>query len=149
MPGHDAVLFDVDDTLIDTRSAFAAAIAAVRRTFLPHVAVEREVEMRNIARRSRDSVSGFEVSRPNPNARLYVRAFGETPTHFSRDDVMRATLRAARVMLVAPPPHSDWQEATLDAFRALTPAERAALAAHNREMLALIERVEVESQKSA
>ena len=46
--------------------------------------VEREVEMRNIARRSRDSVSGFEVSRPNPNARLYVRAFGETPTHFPR-----------------------------------------------------------------
>lgn len=111
--------------------------------------LEREVELRNVARSSRDSVSGFEISRPNPNARIYVRVFGETPTYFSRDDVMRATLRAARVILISPPPHADWQEATLDAFRLLAPAERAALAKHNREMLELIARVETKSAQSA
>ncbi|QAY71665.1 HAD family hydrolase [Xylanimonas protaetiae] len=41
----DAVLFDVDDTLVDTRGAFAAAVGAVRRAFLPHVPPEREPEL--------------------------------------------------------------------------------------------------------
>lgn len=37
----DAVLFDVDDTLVDTRAAFTAAVEAVRQAFLPHVGPER------------------------------------------------------------------------------------------------------------
>lgn len=41
----DGVLFDVDDTVIDTAGAFGAAVAAVRRAFMPHVPVEREAEM--------------------------------------------------------------------------------------------------------
>ncbi|WP_245993368.1 HAD family hydrolase [Xylanimonas allomyrinae] len=41
----EAVLFDVDDTLVDTRAAFADAVGAVRRTFLPQVPAEREPEM--------------------------------------------------------------------------------------------------------
>lgn len=35
------LLFDVDDTLLDTSAAFAAAVAAVTRRFLPHVPAER------------------------------------------------------------------------------------------------------------
>ncbi|GAB2476611.1 HAD family hydrolase [Xylanimonas ulmi] len=41
----DAVLFDIDDTLVDTRGAFAEAVAAVRRAFLPHVPATREPEL--------------------------------------------------------------------------------------------------------
>jgi putative hydrolase of the HAD superfamily len=41
----DGILFDVDDTLVDTKGAFAAALAAVRLEYLPHVPPEREPEI--------------------------------------------------------------------------------------------------------
>ena len=37
----DGVLFDIDDTLVDTRGAFGAALADVARTYLPHLGPER------------------------------------------------------------------------------------------------------------
>lgn len=43
-PEVKGVLFDIDDTLVDTRGAFAAAIAAAATEFLPHVEVERHAE---------------------------------------------------------------------------------------------------------
>jgi putative hydrolase of the HAD superfamily len=39
------VLFDIDDTLVDTRSAFAHALAAVARRYLPDVGPERDLEV--------------------------------------------------------------------------------------------------------
>ena len=41
----DGVLFDVDDTLVDTRGAFAHALAAVADAYLPAGAAERVDEM--------------------------------------------------------------------------------------------------------
>ena len=41
----DGILFDVDDTLVDTKGAFALALAAVRAEYLPHVPAEREPEI--------------------------------------------------------------------------------------------------------
>ena len=41
----DGILFDVDDTLVDTKGAFALALAAVRAVYLPHVPPEREPEI--------------------------------------------------------------------------------------------------------
>lgn len=41
----DGVLFDIDDTLVDTRSAFASALAAVAERYLPHVAQERHADL--------------------------------------------------------------------------------------------------------
>ena len=41
----DGVLFDVDDTVIDTAGAFGEAVAAVRRAFIPDLPAEREPEM--------------------------------------------------------------------------------------------------------
>jgi putative hydrolase of the HAD superfamily len=41
----DGILFDVDDTLVDTKRAFAQALAAVRAEHLPHVPPEREPEI--------------------------------------------------------------------------------------------------------
>lgn len=40
-----AVLFDLDDTLVDTTAAFAAAVAAMAAEFLPHLPPERYPEV--------------------------------------------------------------------------------------------------------
>jgi putative hydrolase of the HAD superfamily len=47
----DAVLLDIDDTLVDTRSAFFAAVRAVAQTWLSHLADDRydDVALRWIA----------------------------------------------------------------------------------------------------
>ena len=45
MRAVDGVLFDVDDTLVDTRGAFAVALADVARRYLPHVPEERHGEV--------------------------------------------------------------------------------------------------------
>lgn len=41
----DGVLFDIDDTLVDTRSAFATGLAAAAAQYLPHVAPDRYDEI--------------------------------------------------------------------------------------------------------
>ena len=41
----DGVLFDVDDTLVDTRGAFAKALTAVAVEYLPHVPADRYGEI--------------------------------------------------------------------------------------------------------
>jgi putative hydrolase of the HAD superfamily len=41
----DGVLFDIDDTLVDTRGAFAEALAAVAAAHLPHVDQDRYAEL--------------------------------------------------------------------------------------------------------
>jgi putative hydrolase of the HAD superfamily len=45
VPLVDGVLFDVDDTLVDTHGAFAQALAAVSRTWLPELDPARDVEV--------------------------------------------------------------------------------------------------------
>lgn len=44
-PAVDGVLFDVDDTLVDTHGAFAAALAAVSRAWLPGLDPARDPEV--------------------------------------------------------------------------------------------------------
>ncbi len=41
----DGVLFDIDDTLVDTRGAFGVALAAVAERYLPDVTVDRHPEV--------------------------------------------------------------------------------------------------------
>jgi putative hydrolase of the HAD superfamily len=41
----DGVLFDIDDTLVDTRGAFGAALAATAERYLPDVTVDRHPEV--------------------------------------------------------------------------------------------------------
>lgn len=41
----DGILFDVDDTLVDTKGAFARALEAVRAEHLPHVPAARDPEI--------------------------------------------------------------------------------------------------------
>ncbi|GEN78459.1 HAD family hydrolase [Actinotalea fermentans] len=44
-PLVDGVLFDIDDTLVDTQQAFAAALADVARRYLPHLDEQRHPEV--------------------------------------------------------------------------------------------------------
>lgn len=41
----DGVLFDIDDTLVDTRAAFAAALAAVSAVYLPHLRDDQHADV--------------------------------------------------------------------------------------------------------
>ena len=41
----DGVLFDIDDTLVDTKGAFAVALDAVREAYLPHLPTAGTVEL--------------------------------------------------------------------------------------------------------
>ncbi len=41
----DGVLFDIDDTLVDTRGAFTSALARTARHYLPHLGPERHHEV--------------------------------------------------------------------------------------------------------
>jgi len=117
----------------------------------PIVAVlEREVETRLLARNGDPTLTGYEIIRPNPAARLYVRGFKTEPQYLRPDVLMRATLRMARLILLLPAKEKEqWEAATLAAFRVLGPAERAALARHLRDMLALVERTDTEATARA
>jgi hypothetical protein len=111
-------------------------------------ALEHEVDLR-VLTLARDAVVGIEQLRPNPKARVYIRVMGgrDDLPDLTRDEIMRATLRGARIMATALAPSPDvFEQATLDAFRALSPAERTAIGEHNRQMLALLERAEREDQ---
>jgi putative hydrolase of the HAD superfamily len=44
-PRVDGVLFDIDDTLVDTRAAFAAALSATCATYLPHLPADRHADV--------------------------------------------------------------------------------------------------------
>ncbi|GGC12539.1 HAD family hydrolase [Cellulomonas carbonis] len=46
----DGVLFDVDDTLVDTRGAFAVALAEVARAHLPHLGEDAHPELLRVWR---------------------------------------------------------------------------------------------------
>ncbi|MCB7137905.1 HAD family hydrolase [Cellulosimicrobium marinum] len=58
----EGVLFDVDDTLVDTRAAFAQAIAAASRVWLPHLPEDRY-----------DEVLALWRADPNGHYRAYTR----------------------------------------------------------------------------
>jgi len=112
--------------------------------------LEREVERRLRAQEPSETLTGFHIVRPNPNAQLYICGFGPPPIYHNRDAVMRATLRAARLLLLSPrDSHDEWVAATLEAFAVLAPEERTALAQHNRDMLGLLERFERQATAKA
>ena len=101
--------------------------------------VEREVDLRVETMADGEPIIGLSELRPNPGARLYLRVFEGALPDLHRDEIMLSTLRAARLMSRADAPSPEiFGEAVHAAFRALSPAERAALARQNRYMLELL-----------
>jgi hypothetical protein len=116
--------------------AFTRMPAGDRETVV--AAVEREVELRALTAGEAEPIVGLSGLRANPNARLYFRIFDGDLPDLHRDEIMLSTLRAAR-MLSRP---------DALAFRALSAAERAALARHNRHMLRLLAECDAEASAS-
>jgi len=119
--------------------AFAAMPADDRETVLG--VLEREVGMRRLTR-TMEAVTGVAV-RPNPNARLYVRAVGRHAKAADADheSMVLATLGGARSMqlLLGADLRARWASAVREAFAMLEPDERAQVARVLRDMLTLVE----------
>jgi len=117
---------------------FASMPADDRETILG--VLEREVGTRRLTR-SMEAVTGVAV-RPNPNARLYVRAVGPhaTAARADHEAMVLATLGGARSMqlLLGPELEARWAAAVREAFTMLGPEERAQVAHVLREMLRLL-----------
>lgn len=97
IPLVDGVLFDVDDTLVDTRRAFATAITAVARVWLPDLGEERHPEA--LARWRGD---------PHGHFRSYTRGEVDFETQRRRraDDLQTAFGGA----LLDDPAYAEWLE---------------------------------------
>lgn len=110
--------------------------------------VDREVDLRNLARDAPHAVlSGVNVTRPNPNARLYFRvADGDAPPHVTPEEVVQAVIRAARVAHRAAGRGTDlgarWGREIVEGMRRIEPEERASLRRYHRTMLDLLDRAE-------
>lgn len=132
-----------DPLLVRLGHVFARMPAEDREAIL--AVLEREVDFRLVARETAPS-TGFDIVRPDPHARLYLRVVGcEVPLlSMARDDMARAMHRAFRVMglMLAPPLRDDWEAAMLDALATLEPDERRRVRQLFGESLALIDRVE-------
>jgi hypothetical protein len=114
-------------------------------------AVEHEVNYRLLTMADGSPMIGMRGLYPNPKARLYIRVIGgrDDLPDLTRDELMRATLRAARIMAtVHAPSPAALEQGTLDAFRVLSPAERDAVRALNQQMLALLDQAEREAAEA-
>lgn len=115
--------------------------------------LEREVALRNVGRRQDAvSLSGMRLGAPNPHARLYVRVVGgreiDTQPYMSREEVMHALIRAARLIrahyFATHDDEPSWVEPIVATLQRLDPGEREAVAWMNRRLLELIEQAERE-----
>ena len=103
--------------------------------------IEREADMLRLAEVADGALTPFRSMRPNPAARLYLRVTEKPTPYLSREEMMLATLRAVRTIHGSLRDlRADWQEAVLDTFRTLEPAEHAQVAEFAREILALLAR---------
>jgi hypothetical protein len=106
--------------------------------------LEREVEFRCFSRGTGDTATGYET-RPNPNARLYLRVLTdqEPPPVMDRDELVVANYRGLRVLrFVLGPLHDLWLETIRDAVALLDPEERAAARQILVEGLAALDRLD-------
>ena len=110
--------------------------------------LEREVDLRNLAK-DVPALSGVQVARPNPNARLYFRVSDSDPPPFvSPEEITQAVVRAAHVLRRAAERDGSlepsWRAAMLDGLRRVPSEERAMLRGYHQTMLELLARTEPE-----
>lgn len=138
----DGVLFDIDDTLVDTRSAFAAALTAVVRQHLPHldtdahdevVAVWRADASGHYGRYTRGEVD-YRTQRMARANELHARFGGavlDEDGYAAWDEVFEAGFAAA---WSAHPDAHDVVEALLAAGLAVGALSNAAVAYQTRKL---------------
>jgi hypothetical protein len=137
----------LSDSLLERMARLFSRMPAEDRE--PILAIlEREVGQRVLAR-SGSARPDVAVGPPNPNARLYTRVFGPRPVQEPRE-LMAASVRAARMMLLERARlEQEWEATTREAFRVLSADERAAIARHHRDLVAVLERIEAEGKAKA
>jgi hypothetical protein len=106
--------------------------------------LEREVDLRNIGRDVPSGSGVVNLTKPNPNARLYLRVTDNEPPPFvSPEEIVQAVMRAARIMqraLVHRPDVAEmWEPAMIRALGSIEPAERDAVRWYHRRILELLD----------
>lgn len=110
--------------------------------------LEREVDNRNLCKEAPSTgLSGLNVTKPNPNARLYFRVTdSESPAYASPEEIVQAIMRAARVVHRATERGIDletaWGPAIVEGLRRVGPSEREALRSYHHTILALLDESE-------
>ena len=110
--------------------------------------LEREVDLRTMSLEGHGQLSGHRVSRPNPNARLYLRVNETEPApYFAPEEIFQAVIRAARVMhrsvqRGATEMREVWGPGIVAGLRSLDPTERASLRWFHQTILDFIDEAE-------
>lgn len=102
----DAVLFDIDDTLVDTKGAFGTALATIARRYLPDVTPDQDVDVvtfwradanEHFARYTRGEVGHVEqrMARANELHEQFGGPALDDAGFAAWDDVFDASFRAA------------------------------------------------------
>lgn len=136
------------DGLFDRlQRAFCQMPPGDRETILQ--VLEREVECRCFTRGTGDVATGYDT-RPNPNARLYLRVVTDErpPPLMDHDELVVANYRGLRVLrYVLGPLHAVWADAMADAAAMLEQEEREAVRQVLSETLAFVEAAEPRAVK--
>ena len=111
--------------------------------------LEREVDLCNLGKEGPSPLSGLNVAKPNPNARLYLRVSENEPAPYvAPEEIVQAVIRASRVIHRGIERGADvrgvWESAVAEGFRRLGPAERETLRWFHRTLLALLDDVDRE-----
>jgi hypothetical protein len=128
-----------DELLQRLRRVFELMPVDDRPTILQ--VLEREVELRRFAEGIAEAATGYET-RPNPNARLYVRVVTtpEPPPAMTHDELVVVNHRGLRVLrYVLGSSYAVWRQAMADAVALLDPEERAAARRVLAEALGFLE----------
>ena len=127
---------------------FARMPAEDRETIL--MVLEREVDLRNLGRAAPSGpLSGVTCTKPNPNARLYLRITDNDPAPYvAPEEIVQAVIRAARIMHRAAGRSANlaevWEPAMRRGLALIEPAERESLRWYHRRILELLDAAEHE-----
>ncbi len=106
--------------------------------------LEREVDLRLLTKEGKHGpMTGINVTRPNPTARLYFRVVDkETVPYVSPEEIVQAVIRAAGVMHRAFQRGSDmqtiWEPAIVAGLQQVDPTERETLRWYYERMMTLV-----------
>lgn len=110
--------------------------------------LEREIDLRNLSKEAPSgSFSGLNVTKPNPNARLYFRVSDSEPAPYVvPEEIVQAVIRAARVVRRASERGSDlasvWEPAMVEGLRRLAADDRAMLRWYHQRILQILDEAE-------
>jgi hypothetical protein len=110
--------------------------------------LEREIDLVNLSRGAPSgTLSGVQLTKLNPNARLYMRITDSDPVpYIAPEELVQAVIRAARLMNRAigrrPDQVETWEAAMVHGLGLVEPEERDTLRWYHRRILELLDAAE-------